>query len=100
MYQDEGTCLPAAPMAVMTSQRRGRLVGLAAPWWPLASVEARGVPSTASPFVWIQRGAAVAAGAARTVRPYDRPFGLYSGYFQDPDRHRWETLWNPALEDV
>jgi uncharacterized protein len=35
-----------------------------------------------------------------TVRAYDRPFGVYSGYFQDPDGHLWEILYNPALEDV
>jgi hypothetical protein len=44
--------------------------------------------------------AAAAAGATVTVKAYDRPFGVYSGYFQDPDGHLWEVLWNPALEDV
>ena len=44
--------------------------------------------------------AAEDAGATVTVRAYDRPFGVYSGYFQDPDGHLWEVLWNPALEDV
>jgi uncharacterized protein len=40
------------------------------------------------------------ADAIVTVRAYDRPFGVYSGYFQDPDGHLWEILYNPALEDV
>lgn len=44
--------------------------------------------------------AAEDAGATVTVRAYDRPFGVYSGYFQDPDGHLWEILWNPALEDI
>ncbi len=44
--------------------------------------------------------AAEAAGATLTVKAYDRPFGVYSGYFQDPDGHLWEILWNPALDDV
>ena len=44
--------------------------------------------------------AAERAGATVTVRAYDRAFGVYSGYFQDPDGHLWEILWNPALEDV
>jgi len=44
--------------------------------------------------------AAERAGAAVTVRAYDRPFGVYSGYFQDPDGHLWEILYNPALEGV
>jgi uncharacterized protein len=40
------------------------------------------------------------AGATVTVEAYDRPFGVYSGYFKDPDGHLWEILWNPALDDV
>ncbi len=44
--------------------------------------------------------AAEEAGATVTVKAYDRPFGVYSGYFTDPDGHLWEILWNPALEDV
>ncbi|MDA8313308.1 MAG: VOC family protein [Actinomycetota bacterium] len=43
--------------------------------------------------------AAKEAGATVTVRAYDRPFGVYSGYFQDPDGHLWEVLFNEALED-
>ncbi len=41
-----------------------------------------------------------AAGATITDTPRDRPWGIYSGYFQDPDGHLWEVLWNPALNDV
>jgi catechol 2,3-dioxygenase-like lactoylglutathione lyase family enzyme len=41
---------------------------------------------------------AQAAGAVVTDRPHDRPWGIYSGYFQDPDGHLWEILWNPALD--
>jgi uncharacterized protein len=44
--------------------------------------------------------AAEAAGATVTVKAYDRPFGIYSGYFRDPDGHLWEILWNPALEEI
>jgi catechol 2,3-dioxygenase-like lactoylglutathione lyase family enzyme len=40
---------------------------------------------------------AVAAGATLTDRPHDRPWGIYSGYFRDPDGHLWEVLWNPRL---
>ena len=39
-----------------------------------------------------------AAGAAVTQSPRDRPWGIYSGYFQDPDGHLWEIIWNPALD--
>ncbi len=38
---------------------------------------------------------AAAAGASITDRPHDRPWGIYSGYFQDPDGHLWEIIWNP-----
>jgi catechol 2,3-dioxygenase-like lactoylglutathione lyase family enzyme len=37
---------------------------------------------------------AEAAGAAVTT-PRDRPWGIYSGYFRDPDGHLWEIIWNP-----
>jgi uncharacterized protein len=37
------------------------------------------------------------ARAAVIDAPHDRPWGIYSGYFHDPDGHRWEIIWNPAL---
>jgi catechol 2,3-dioxygenase-like lactoylglutathione lyase family enzyme len=40
---------------------------------------------------------AEAAGAGLTDRPHDRPWGIYSGYFRDPDGHLWEVIWNPQL---
>ncbi|HEY2631988.1 MAG TPA: VOC family protein [Solirubrobacteraceae bacterium] len=40
---------------------------------------------------------AQAAGATLTDEPHDRPWGIYSGYFRDPDGHLWEVLWNPRL---
>jgi uncharacterized protein len=40
---------------------------------------------------------AQAAGAILTDTPHDRPWGIYSGYFRDPDGHLWEVLWNPRL---
>jgi uncharacterized protein len=43
--------------------------------------------------------AAQAAGARLTGPPHERPWGIYSGYFQDPDGHPWEVTWNPALEE-
>jgi catechol 2,3-dioxygenase-like lactoylglutathione lyase family enzyme len=38
-----------------------------------------------------------AAGATLTDQAHDRPWGIYSGYFRDPDGHLWEILWNPRL---
>ena len=35
---------------------------------------------------------------ARIVTPAQRTFwGGYAGYFQDPDDHLWEVVWNPAM---
>jgi uncharacterized protein len=39
--------------------------------------------------------AAEAAGATLTEEPHERPWGIYSGYFRDPDGHLWEIIWNP-----
>ncbi|KKO54832.1 VOC family protein [Paenibacillus sp. DMB20] len=36
------------------------------------------------------------AGAVITVPSQDTFWGGYSGYFQDPDGHLWEVVWNPA----
>src|SRR5262245_21071985 len=41
---------------------------------------------------------AQAAGATLTDQPHDRPWGIYSGYFRDPDGHLWEVMWNPQLD--
>ncbi|MDU5947937.1 MAG: VOC family protein, partial [Paenibacillus macerans] len=30
---------------------------------------------------------------------HDTFWGGYSGYFQDPDGHLWEVVWNPAWEN-
>lgn len=38
------------------------------------------------------------AGATLTGEPHDRPWGIYSGYFRDPDGHLWEVVWNPQME--
>ena len=38
---------------------------------------------------------AQAAGATLTDQAHERPWGIYSGYFRDPDGHLWEVIWNP-----
>lgn len=35
------------------------------------------------------------AGATITVPAHGTFWGGYSGYFQDPDGHLWEVVWNP-----
>jgi catechol 2,3-dioxygenase-like lactoylglutathione lyase family enzyme len=41
---------------------------------------------------------ATLAGATLTGPAHDRPWGIYSGYFRDPDGHLWEIMWNPQLD--
>lgn len=41
---------------------------------------------------------AAQAGAVIAVPPHDTFWGGYSGYFQDPDGHLWEVVWNPQWE--
>lgn len=38
------------------------------------------------------------AGATVSDTAHDRPWGIYSGYFQDPDGHLWEVVFDPRLE--
>jgi hypothetical protein len=44
---------------------------------------------------------AVEAGATEIQPPHDTFWGGYAAYFQDPDGHLWEVVWNPdiAVED-
>ena len=37
------------------------------------------------------------AGAKIVKRPGNTFWGGYAGYFQDPDDHLWEIVWNPQL---
>lgn len=36
------------------------------------------------------------AGATITDPAHETFWGGYAGYFQDPDGHLWEVVWNPA----
>lgn len=37
------------------------------------------------------------AGAVIVKPAQDTSWGGYAGYFQDPDGHLWEAIWNPQL---
>ncbi|MDE3011081.1 MAG: VOC family protein [Pseudomonadota bacterium] len=37
------------------------------------------------------------AGATIVKAAQDTFWGGYGGYFQDPDQHLWEVVWNPQL---
>ncbi len=38
------------------------------------------------------------AGATVIKEARDTFWGGYAGYFQDPDKHIWEVVWNPDFE--
>lgn len=38
------------------------------------------------------------AGAKVVKTAQDTFWGGYAGYFQDPDGHLWEVVWNPAMK--
>lgn len=78
--------------------------------WPRASLaHDSGVPVTAPCATELSLGHNVASKAevdavmeqvkcagATIVKPaHDTFWGGYSGYFQDPDGHLWEVVWNP-----
>ncbi len=41
---------------------------------------------------------AKSAGAVIVKPAHDTFWGGYGGYFQDPDQHLWEVVWNPQWE--
>ena len=47
-------------------------------------------------LVWANMVSAERAGARIVKAAHETFFGGYSGYFQDPDGHLWEVVWNPA----
>ena len=38
------------------------------------------------------------AGAGMLDPAHERPWGIYSGYFSDPDGHLWEIIYNPPRD--
>ncbi|MDP9139275.1 MAG: VOC family protein [Pseudomonadota bacterium] len=86
--------------------------GLKLALWPRKSLaHDTGLPAQASSATELSLGhnvasraevdevmAQAAAAGARIVKPAaDTFWGGYGGYFQDPDQHLWEVVWNPAL---
>jgi predicted lactoylglutathione lyase len=43
---------------------------------------------------------AAKVGAKVVGAPVEREWGGYSGYFADPEGHRWEIAWAPWLTDL
>ena len=40
------------------------------------------------------------AGAVIVKPAHETFWGGYAGYFQDPDQHLWEVVWNPQWESL
>jgi catechol 2,3-dioxygenase-like lactoylglutathione lyase family enzyme len=53
-----------------------------------------GIPAASQDEVDRLLRQAQAAGATLTAPAHMRPFGVYSGYFADPDGHLFESAWN------
>lgn len=69
------------------------------PIGPVSSTEfSLGYATQTREEVDVTLGRAQSAGATLTQQPYDRPWGVYSGYFKDPDGHLWEVTWDPRIE--
>jgi hypothetical protein len=53
-----------------------------------------GIPANSREDVDEQLRQAETAGGTLTAPAHMRPFGVYSGYFTDPDGHLFEIAWN------
>jgi catechol 2,3-dioxygenase-like lactoylglutathione lyase family enzyme len=67
------------------------------PAGPPSSTEfSLGIPAESPEDVDRLLGQVPAAGGTLTAPAHMRPFGVYSGYFTDPDGHLFEIAWNPS----
>ena len=66
------------------------------PGVPGGAAHSFGIPAGSQEEVDALMAEAAAAGARITAPAKLHPFGVYSGYFADPDGHLWEVAWNPA----
>src|ERR1700760_3840831 len=63
---------------------------------PQSSTEfSLGVPAHSRDEVDRLLAQAASAGGTINAPAHVRPWGIYSGYFADPDGHLWEIVWNP-----
>lgn len=65
------------------------------PAGPVSSAEfSLGIPADSRDDVDRMLQEAHSAGGTLPAPAHMRPFGVYSGYFVDPDGHLWEVAWN------
>jgi uncharacterized protein len=85
---------PGLRLALWPRESIARDTGLAAgPAGPTELTLGHNVASRAE--VDAVMATASAAGAVVVKAAHDTFWGGYSGYFQDPDGHLWEIVWNP-----
>ena len=108
----------SAPGIIGTEFEHGAVVfielqaGVRLALWPRASIaHDSGLPVTARSATELTLGnnvrsreevdvvmaQAEKAGATIVKRAHETFWGGYAGYFQDPDGHLWEVVWNPQL---
>ncbi len=69
------------------------------PAGPPSSTEfSLGIPATSRDDVDTMLAQAARAGGRLTAPAHMRPFGVYSGYFTDPDGHLFEVAWDTNAE--
>lgn len=66
------------------------------PGSPGGAAHSLGIPAESQAEVDAMLTEAEAAGATITAPAKLHPFGVYSGYFADPDGNIWEIAWNAA----
>jgi len=64
------------------------------PGHPSSTEFSLGIPATSREDVDAMLGQAGRAGGTLTAPAHMRPFGVYSGYFTDPDGHLFEVAWD------
>lgn len=65
------------------------------PGSPGGAAGSLGIPAGSRAEVDAMLAEAEGAGARITSPAVMHPFGVYSGYFADPDGNLWEVAWNP-----
>lgn len=66
------------------------------PGSPGGAAHSLGIPAASQEEVDSLLAKVAAAGGRITAPAKLHPFGVYSGYFADPDGNLWEVAWNPT----
>ena len=64
------------------------------PGLPSSTEFSLGIPAASREDVDVMLDQAGRAGGMLTAPAHMRPFGVYSGYFTDPDAHLFEVAWD------